>query len=488
MEGGKFIAAIWGRGVMFTRFIIFVAGVLFLQGCGTLRALPHVTTNELARNISENTANINEAQARATNAIILKNILRARDRWPTSYSTLSGVTSSPQIVFKAGATFDPLGIGNSPLPFGSSNAEISQDNTASASYQVNPFAEVNGGENIYKPVSYEVFKQYWNGGWPKDVLLMLLVESVSQSTGDKNVRFRYEVGKDKDNSKFLKTVSALLGEKCTVFAGANGMSKEVSIKHCKKKSKEYVFADNLKLKKDDKCRVVKSFDQDDLFANGAVEDGGVLKNIKALGELVGGNIYLTIKKPDVESTDSDQKYKGAKFDLLVCEAGEELVEYALKPENSGDELKVRKYEIKLRSIDSMIYFLGEVLRSEMAAADISTTSSKESKKVSQESDYPPLRVIRISECEEKKSVPLLKVYSKGLARRAVGGVEDNYAAAVKHAGEWHYAVQRLDLSNDKGRCVKDRAGTVFSILSQLLVRSQSEDFLKAPETAVFRAQ
>lgn len=165
--------------MVFRLFFLF-ACALSLYGCGALRALPHITTNELARNISENTANINEAQARATNAIILKNILRARDRWPTSYSTLSGITSNPEIVFTAGANLDPLGLGNPPLPFGKSNANISQDNTASASYSVNPFAENNSGENIYRPVSEEIFKQYWDAGWPKDVILLLFVESISR--------------------------------------------------------------------------------------------------------------------------------------------------------------------------------------------------------------------------------------------------------------------------------------------------------------------
>ena len=168
----------WGYA-MVMRVICSLCSILLLNGCGALRGLPHVSSDTLVNHISENTSNINEAQARANNAIILKNILRARDRWPTSYSTLSGVQSQPQIVFGASATLDPLGLGNPPTPFGRSNATVTQDNTASASYNVNPFAEDNDGQNIYKPVGHEMFKEYWDARYPKDILLMLFVSSIT---------------------------------------------------------------------------------------------------------------------------------------------------------------------------------------------------------------------------------------------------------------------------------------------------------------------
>ncbi|MEO1137206.1 MAG: hypothetical protein AAFW68_11480, partial [Pseudomonadota bacterium] len=207
---------------------LLVLASLFVNGCAGLRELPHVTTNELARNISDNAANINEAQSRATSAIILKNILRSRDRWPTSYSTISGVTSNPQMVFKAGTTLDPLGLGNAPLPFSKTNMTLNYDNTAAATYKVNPFSEQGGGKNIFDPVPYELFKKYW-GSWPSDVLIMMFFASVQ--IGDQkyyNDMDNYPVqNQNSEGANFLKIVAPLMGSKCEKFLEINNVSHKI---------------------------------------------------------------------------------------------------------------------------------------------------------------------------------------------------------------------------------------------------------------------
>ena len=60
-----------------------------LAGCGTVGTAPSI-----GGNIVDDALILNEAYGAASNAVILKNILRARDRWPTTYTTLSEIELS----------------------------------------------------------------------------------------------------------------------------------------------------------------------------------------------------------------------------------------------------------------------------------------------------------------------------------------------------------------------------------------------------------
>ncbi|MEO1137037.1 MAG: hypothetical protein AAFW68_10595, partial [Pseudomonadota bacterium] len=77
---------------------------------------------------------------------------------------------------------------------------------------------------------------------------------------------------------------------------------------------------------------------------------------------------------------------------------------------------------------------------------------------------------------------------KGLFNRLDLTSGKEFAVSIEHGGERYHAVKNHFSHSNSNVCSKDRTGTVMMILSELFVRSQSEDFLKAPESNVFRTQ
>ncbi len=133
----------------------------------------------LAENIEDNAATLNEAHTRAMTAIIAVNVLRARDRWPTNYTTLSGIKSNPTLSLNAGASFSPLGLGNANSPFVNSGGSITRNESANAEYSVNPFSNNDKTQGLLKPIQPEMLQSYWLAGWPRETLMWLFVDAVT---------------------------------------------------------------------------------------------------------------------------------------------------------------------------------------------------------------------------------------------------------------------------------------------------------------------
>ena len=141
--------------------IKLLAGValsmLSMSGCASISNLG---ASGLAENIEDNAATLNEAHTRAMTAIIAVNVLRARDRWPTNYTTLSGIKSNPSMSLNGSASFGPLGLGNAPMPFAGSSASVSRNESANAEYSVNPFSNNDKTQGLLKPIQPEMMESY----------------------------------------------------------------------------------------------------------------------------------------------------------------------------------------------------------------------------------------------------------------------------------------------------------------------------------------
>ena len=88
-------------------------------------------------------------------AIIAVNVLRARDRWPTNYTTLSGIKSNPTLSLNGSRQFRSAGTWQCALPFAGSSASISRNETANAEYSVNPFSNNDKTQGLLKPIQPE---------------------------------------------------------------------------------------------------------------------------------------------------------------------------------------------------------------------------------------------------------------------------------------------------------------------------------------------
>ena len=97
---------------------------------------------------------------------------------------------------------------------------------------------------------------------------------------------------------------------------------------------------------------------------------------------------------------------------------------------------------RTRSFDDMIYFLGETLRS----------GTEENPTVA-------------------GNVILFQTYA--------GRADKSFAVRVEHAGRVYFIAPQAPLGDQEGP--KDVTGNVLSLLNQLYLLAQSDEFLRAPE-------
>lgn len=243
---------------------------------------------------------------------------------------------------------------------------------------------------------------------------------------------------------------------------------------------------------EDKCPVLYEYKGREFIRATVDGEKSEVEQIKSLSDLMKGNVFIEISSETHAQTND---YVQSTVRVLGCK--KPLIEgkYAFRKTVDGEYSfhENHRYEVRLRSINSMLYFLGEVLRhAEINCAKDGLGRCKIPYESGANKTKPALvKVLRSSDCRPgsaSSSIPLLHVYPRTRARRAIGDLEDSYAASVNHAGEWYYAVPKFEYDGNDNACDLDRSGTVFSILSQLFIRSQSKDFLKAPEASILRTQ
>ena len=70
-------------------------------------------------------------------------------------------------------------------PFTGSNAGIGSSRSSSNEYSINPFASHENSQSLLSPTDIGVFEGYYDSGWPKDVVLLLFVRSLTIDMGGK---------------------------------------------------------------------------------------------------------------------------------------------------------------------------------------------------------------------------------------------------------------------------------------------------------------
>ncbi len=153
--------------------------LLFVSACGTTPVNP-MRSEGLARQIADDAVAFNEAYARAVSGQILLNILRARDRQPRYYLSMSGIQDAPGLSYREnfGIGGAPLGEGGSPWGFG--NFGIERQTQSRPSYAVQPLSAETLTRTVFLPTPSNVFEHYWRSGWSRDLLLFLMVEKITR--------------------------------------------------------------------------------------------------------------------------------------------------------------------------------------------------------------------------------------------------------------------------------------------------------------------
>lgn len=156
-----------------------LVALLVLTGCAMAPAQPD-RREALARQIADDAVAFNEAYGRAVSSQILLNIMRGRDRLPRYYLAMTGIADSPSLRTSqsAGIGSAPLGEGGSPWGFG--NVGVERETASRPAYAVQPFDAQTLTRTAFEPTHTEVFAHYWRSGWPRDILLLLMVERIEK--------------------------------------------------------------------------------------------------------------------------------------------------------------------------------------------------------------------------------------------------------------------------------------------------------------------
>ncbi|MEZ5938076.1 MAG: hypothetical protein R3C52_07635 [Hyphomonadaceae bacterium] len=397
------------------RGLVALMGAAALSGCAVVSDLG---ATGLAENIETNATTLNDAHTRAMTAIIALNVLRARDRWPTNYTTLSGIKSNPTLALNGSMEFGPLGLGNAPLPFSGSSATVARNEMANAEYSVNPFANNDRTQSLLKPVGPTTLLNYWESGWPRETLMWMFVDAVRFT--DQSA-FVFVNGDDFSDpapdptstpQRFLKLIEDAHDGRVE-FGQLDGVSQDE--RGCVPYDPDFIR---------------------EAFAGGpGVETSGEL--VRTVEALTGKKLTFTQDNrtqvpPGEASTRTDQFRRS----LLLCDSAP--ARWGFTDVTTGQEVA----EIRTRSFDDMIYFLGETLR------------------LSENGDEG-----------KAGGVTLFKTY----APRA----DVKFAVHVDHAGQGYFiAPQNPAKVIGAG---EDQSGNVLGLLNQLYQFAQSDEFLRAPE-------
>ena len=494
---------------MFSKIIIAIMSVSFLSSCAGV-GLPY-TPAGLANGVDRDAVRLNDAHTRAINGVIALNILRARDGWPTGYTTLSGIQFVPQVELDLTGNFGPLGLGNPPLPFGESAATIERDESSSATYTVNPFADQDGAPGLYNiEGTEEIFERLVKGGWPIEVLVPLMVRSITYNdetcilVGDGQLAAFLNKGAKPtaENKKCWTQIMDKIFTKTGSSVWDYKLAKNDDVWNCKKLYAAPSDEDST----DGNSKIIPYSPKGDVNILSLLENNpqeGLGARISAINSAATGEL-------------GDQTSR-----VLVDADG---VQLCSRPTNTASKTLFKKDkdgndeaifdEMSFRSFDDMVYFVGETIRGPkstfkenrlciencfnddmnnslsgtfkgtlsgrgkgiaLAHVDgaITGTLTGEVKLTGADthSKNDEITVEGIVTPAAKSKRYLFQVKQGPVLR-------NNHAVQVNHAGENYYALSR-GLRQDPN--FDDRSGTVLAILSQILLLNQSEAFLEAPE-------
>ncbi len=159
------------------RVLAAIAATLALSGCATQEAHEQHRREAVARRIVDDAMAFNEAYHEAITSQVLLNIMRAANRQPRQYMSMSGFTqnggSRDASVSIAGIELDQLGESWGAADFGLDGSRQVEPNYTLSPFSTDAFANI-----VMRPTDAHLFRYYWETGWNPDLLLLVLVERV----------------------------------------------------------------------------------------------------------------------------------------------------------------------------------------------------------------------------------------------------------------------------------------------------------------------
>jgi hypothetical protein len=156
------------------RFVLLcLAAALAITSCAT----PQQRREAVTRRIVDDAMAFNEAYHGAITAQVLLNIMRAANRQPRQYTSMSGFTQTggtrSASITVGGVQLDQIGDS-----WGDGEFSTSTSRPLAPDYIVSPFESEAFANLVVRPTNPLLFRYYWDTGWNPDLLLMLLVDRV----------------------------------------------------------------------------------------------------------------------------------------------------------------------------------------------------------------------------------------------------------------------------------------------------------------------
>lgn len=392
------------------RLAALLALCVGLAGCAVADNHRQSEREALTRRIAADAIAYNEAYSDAMSGQILLNVLRARDRLPRQYMSMSGFTNADPD--SAGASIDVGGIPLNDLgeQWGFLGFGGSRSTTLEPEYKVEPLATEAYRAIVLNPTRTDVFAQYWSSGWSRDMVLLLSVQALQIEP-------------------LARTAPPEVLSNSSSSIRANCMDAQYDARSG--------------------CAFVRAVRE---LVSDTYRQGSVVIEVRESGEgrgICGLIAAYGPASPVYRTPDPENGFCAPK--IVV-----------------GDRL----YTLALRSLDSMIYYLGELLRD-----DPNSTSSGGAMLARVNIAAPGIP-------GGDPSVPIFRV----LPMENAG--DQSFAAYAAYDGRGYAAgpaVSRLcDHAGQNEACTNDvehgdRSSTVIEFLAGILAVNQSERAVSAPQ-------
>lgn len=387
--------------------IVLAAGAAaLLASCAAAGPIPS-PREQLTRQIADDAVAFNEAYGQAVSAQILLNILRSRDRLPRHYLAMTGISDSPSLTTTRSAALGDIQLGDIGSPWAVAGAGVSRESATRPNYAVQPFSAETLTRTAFSPTPPHVFAHYWRNGWPRDLLLLVMVEQIEKTDGDNHTH-------------------VFVNEANTIFDDC---------------------PDSVRTEGCDFVREIRDFMITD--AEHPRESGVDLRRGRPLCGLIDAYAPSTPIRPVDPAPGLD------------CD-----------PVFAVGQTTIR---LRLRSLDDMVYYVGELLRADSTGA------------ASADALDAQVTVRAAGLRGGGRGVPLFRVTAAEAAASRV------YAAEVAYAGARYRAGPGIGRScaeaASEGPCedtadAGDRSSSVLSLIAEILALNQSPDAIRAPNRLI----
>ena len=397
----------------------FVLSCFLLGGCAS------------DQSISKTAIDYNRSVERESNAQILLNILRSRDRSPMHFTSISQVRGNYKVTTTStlGVEIPVGGDAESLFPI---SPTLQLQEASNPTFDVAVLNTKEFGQGILDPVDVIVAEYFWQRRWPQDLLLYLLIDKVDVLEAE---------APDARPDKVTTTVTDTLSNRMPFDPNRSKAGFE----------KFQRWVDDMQARD-----IVIDMTTTGRAVGPPIDIGDEDKKAALLKQLV------EAEKQSLQLVEINDKFQLCKIEQTAtfclnkrCDAPK-LEQACSQPEKKQETgirtfqfevipsikdgkpvTTTRKYRIYLRSVDAILYYLGEILR-----------------------------------VQEKNFIPMGKVgrrraITKPLFIVKAGEPPENALVSVEHAGSKHY----IDNDSDS-----EFARTTLALLTHLLrLQRTSED-------------